>query len=317
MWCRLEGSLSPGVVPLTATSCFFLLCSLCGCTNSTSANNYSLLHHGGRCLMTADSLWILWRRTYNESCEDECNNRSRAFYQSIFLHTSSVTGCVPPCLENRKHKLDGRLSERGSYCALILLRLPGGLTVVVSNVHIWPSPSAWIPLKFQRHWDTIIWLISEMEGWFFFSARAGDPPLTHTLPPTSLHLGGSDRRRTLMKAGRLHTSSRAPPADHPPLISSTTQDKRRALDAKYLEDTVPYPLDQTQHTSKKPLISLSVLGQCITERSEEETASSVVTPTSAVSFFLKVKAPEKNRSVKNESMSTNSPQDSNDKWSLC
>lgn len=178
--------------------------------------------------MTADSLWILWRQTYNESSEDKRNNRSRVFCLRTFFNTSSVTGCVPPWLENRKHKLDIWLSERGSYSALILLRLQGGLTVVVSNVHIWPSPSARIPLEFQRHWDTIIWLIYEMKLWFA-SARAGDPPLTRTFPPTSLHLSGSDSRRTLIKAGRLHTSSHTTPADHPPLISSMTQDKRTSV----------------------------------------------------------------------------------------
>lgn len=187
----------------------------------------------------------------------------RVFRLRIFFNTSSVTGCVPPWLENRKHKLDVGLSERGSYSALILFRLPGGLTVVVSNVHIWPSPSAWNPLKFQHHWETITWLIYEMELWFA-SARAGDPPLTLTLPPTSLHLGSSDNRRTLMKAGRLHTSGRLPPADHPPLISSVTQDKR--MGARY---QIPGGHShictryQAQHTSKKPLISLNVLEQCI------------------------------------------------------
>lgn len=70
---------------------FFLLFSLCGCTNSASANNYSLLCHVGRCIMTADSLWILWRQTYNESSEDKRNNSSRVFYLSIFFNTSSVT----------------------------------------------------------------------------------------------------------------------------------------------------------------------------------------------------------------------------------
>lgn len=70
---------------------FFLLFSLCGCTNSASANNYSLLRHGGRCIITADSLWILWRQTYNESSEDKRNNSSRVCYLSIFFNTSSVT----------------------------------------------------------------------------------------------------------------------------------------------------------------------------------------------------------------------------------
>lgn len=207
--------------------------------------------------MTADSLWILWRQTYNESSEDKRNNRSRVFYLRSSFNTSSVTGCVTSWLENWKHKLDVRLPERGSYSALILLHLPGGLAAVVSNVHIWPSPSAWIPLKFQRHWDTIIWLIYETELWFA-SARAGDPPLTQTLPPTSLHLGGSDSRRTLMKAGRLHTSSHSPPADHPPLISSMTQDKRTS--ARYQRPgghghicTVPGSAHQRNHWY--PLVS--------------------------------------------------------------
>lgn len=46
--------------------------------------------------MTADSWWILWRQTYNESSEDKHNNRGRVFCLRIFFNTSSVTGCMPP-----------------------------------------------------------------------------------------------------------------------------------------------------------------------------------------------------------------------------
>lgn len=74
-WCAVVTR----VTCLLVSFCLQLLAvlslfSLCGCTNSASANNYSSLHHVGRCIITADSLWILWRETYNESSENKHNN---------------------------------------------------------------------------------------------------------------------------------------------------------------------------------------------------------------------------------------------------
>lgn len=197
-------------------------------------------------------------------------------------------------LENRKYKLAVKsdLSERGSYSDQTLLGLPGGLTVVPDVLR-----ARWIALTFQRGWDAIILLFGPvMKRKIPFCTSERDPPLTRTLRPTSLHHDGVDIRGTLMKAGRQHTSSRALPADHPPLISSMTQDKRTS--ARY---QIPGGHGHTHcmwlsAAARNHWYHLLSCGDASFKGQRKKRLHPSL-PTSALSFFLKVRSPEENWGV--------------------
>lgn len=108
--------------------------------------------------MTADSLWMLWRQTYDESSEDKGNN-SRVFLSEGYLPYIICDGRRALWLENWKYKLDVRshLSERGSYSGLILLGLPGGLLLLFQM-----STSAQVS-GLLRHNYLAVMIIYEME----------------------------------------------------------------------------------------------------------------------------------------------------------
>lgn len=185
--------------------------------------------------MTAHSLRILWRQTYNESLEDKGNTGSRVFLSEGFLPYIICDGLRVLWLENRKYKLAVRshLSERGSYSGLTLLGLPGGLTVVSDVLR-----ARCIALTFQRGWDAIILLFGSVMKWKIpFCTSERDPPLSCTLRPVSLHHDGVHIRGTLMKAGRLHTRC---PLTTLHWFLQWPRTRGRVLDAKCLEDTVTH-----------------------------------------------------------------------------
>lgn len=244
--------------------------------------------------MTAHSLRILWRQTYNESLEDKGNTRNRVFLSEGFLPYIICDRLRALWLENRKYKLAVRshLSERGSYSGLTLLGLPVGLTVVSDVLR-----ARCIMLTFQRGWAAIILLLGSFMKWKIpFCTSERDPPLTCTLRPTPLHLDGVDIRGTLMKAGRLHTSSRVLPADHPPMISSMTQDKRRS--ARY---QIPGGHGHTHcmwlsAAARNHWYHLRSCGDASFKGQRKKRLHPSL-PTSALSFFLKVRSWEENWGV--------------------
>lgn len=186
------------------------------CTNSASTNNYSPLHHVGRCIMTADSLWMLWRRTYDESSEDKGNN-SRIFLSEGYLPCIICDGLRAPLTGKLKIQIRCKIvsiRERIIFWSNSVRPLVW-ITVVVSNVHICS--------RFRAVETQLSGCYDHLWNGRFHSARARDPPLTCTLPPTS-------PSRQLWQPWDSNEGGQALacslPTAHPPLISSMTQDKR-------------------------------------------------------------------------------------------